>query len=89
MAHHTLKIKSMYLSRIIDGQKTFEIRDNSDRDFQVGDTFTLVEQIEPIEGSIHQNGEPQRCLDSEITYVTDYEQKENYVVFGFKNVTPF
>lgn len=35
---HKIKILQRYISRIIDGTKTFEIRKN-DRDYQVGDVI--------------------------------------------------
>lgn len=40
--NHNLKIWPQYYSRVADGSKTFEIRDN-DRGFQTGDTVTLQE----------------------------------------------
>lgn len=39
---HELKIWPMYYSRVADGSKTFEVREN-DRHFQSGDTVTLRE----------------------------------------------
>lgn len=39
---HDLKIWPQYYSRVADGSKTFEIREN-DRGFQTGDTVTLRE----------------------------------------------
>lgn len=41
MRTHELKIKKMYYDRIMTGQKDFEIRFN-DRDYQVGDTLSLM-----------------------------------------------
>lgn len=40
--NHELKIWPQYYSRVKDGSKTFEIREN-DRGFQSGDTVTLLE----------------------------------------------
>lgn len=40
--HHDLKIWPIHFSRIVDGTKTFEIREN-DRYFQPDDTVTLHE----------------------------------------------
>lgn len=40
---HELKIWPQYFERVKDGSKTFEMRDNSDRDFQRGDTVVLCE----------------------------------------------
>ncbi|MGR5862821.1 DUF3850 domain-containing protein [Bacillus pacificus] len=59
--------------------KTFEIRKN-DRDFHVGDTINLNEwdnERKEYTG---------RSIAIEILYITDYEQKEGYVVFSFKIV---
>jgi ASC-1-like (ASCH) protein len=38
MATHTLKINSEFLSALLDGSKTFEVRKN-DRNYQAGDTI--------------------------------------------------
>lgn len=40
---HELKIHPQYYARVADGSKTFEVRDNSDRGFQMGDTVVLRE----------------------------------------------
>lgn len=40
--NHELKIWPQFYSRVADGSKTFEIREN-DRGFQPGDTVTLKE----------------------------------------------
>ncbi|ELB2078489.1 DUF3850 domain-containing protein [Vibrio parahaemolyticus] len=68
MKVHQAKIKPEYLNAIIDGKKTFEIRKN-DRDYRVGDWVRLSD------GS--------RFIVVRITYLTDFEQKEGYVVFSF------
>ena len=71
---HQLKIRAEYLEQVQLGNKNFEIRSN-DRDFKVGDLVELMEI-----GSSNSA----RCL---ITFVTDFEQKEGYVVFGMKVLT--
>ncbi|MGJ6852999.1 ASCH/PUA domain-containing protein [Listeria monocytogenes] len=72
---HELKILSEYFWDIIEGRKTFEIRKN-DRDFQVGDYLILKE---------FKDGKHTRQFRAvEVTYITDYAQKEGYVVMGIK-----
>lgn len=79
MKLHNLKIKAEYANAKLNGSKMFEIRLN-DRDYKIGDTVKYT------------------CIDSPIvndriseklyyiTFITDYEQKEGYVVFGEKEV---
>lgn len=77
--HHELKILPVYFQANIDGDKPFEIRDNSDRGFQKGDTVTL---IECVDGSI--TTATGRKVTREITYVTNYGQTHEMVVIGLK-----
>jgi len=74
---HELKIEENYLTHILEGRKTFEIRFN-DRDYQVGDKieFTPIMRTD--------NKIPKRDCLFIITYLTDYEQQTDYVVFGIK-----
>lgn len=39
MMVHELKIRPMYLGDLVEGTKTFEVRERRDRNFQVGDTL--------------------------------------------------
>lgn len=75
--NHELKILPEYFEKVAIGIKTFEIRKN-DRDFKVGDTIFLRE----FENG-HYGG---RNVVAKITYITDYEQKEGYVVFGIQTI---
>ncbi|CAK3582438.1 DUF3850 domain-containing protein [Vibrio crassostreae] len=68
MKIHEVKIKAEYLNAIIDGKKTFEIRKN-DRDYRVGDRVRM--------------SDGERYLFIRIKYISDFEQKENYIVFAF------
>ena len=75
---HELKIESSYFEAVKSGDKTFEIRRN-DRDFQKGDKVVLQE----VTGD-HLYGYTGNEIEVIIKYVTNYEQKGNYVVFGFE-----
>ncbi len=77
--HHELKIMPVYFQPVLDGTKTFEIRDNSDRNFQEGDAVTLNEW----DGERFTGRNAKRL----ITFVTDYAQQLGYVVFGMKEVS--
>lgn len=74
--NHDLKIATPYLEALLDGRKTFEIREN-DRGFQAGDTVTFRENT--------LNGVPRRA-GALITYVTNYMQQPNHVVFSVADV---
>lgn len=80
--NHDLKILPAFFSAIAEGNKRFEIRNNKDRGFQRGDTVTFRE-ILPSIISINYTGNKALAL---ITYVSDYNQRPNQVVFGFDNV---
>jgi len=82
MATHELKILPCYYDAVSSGDKTFEIRDNSDRGFQKGDLIILKEFDPDRPGGF--TGLECRVY---ITYVTGYEQKPGWVVFGFKGVS--
>lgn len=70
---HELKIKPEYLAAVVTGEKTFEIRNNSDRNFQVGDTLILKSWDGEFNGNF---------VERTISYITDFEQKPGYVVLG-------
>ena len=84
---HELKILPCYFNEVVSGNKTFEIRDNSDRGFQKGDIVKLRE-FDPsfIMQKIGSGGYTGNELLIEITYVTNAYQKDNYIVFGFKKI---
>lgn len=75
---HDLKIDQKFFAPVEKGIKTFEIRCN-DRDFKVGDRICLKEINDEREFTGNQ-------IEAEITYLTNYEQRQNYVVFSFKKV---
>lgn len=76
---HELKILECYFEAVVNGTKTFEIRKNSDRGFQKGDVIKLVELESSRLGLIPTGA----SVEAIITYVTNYEQKDDYVVFSF------
>ncbi|PRT14493.1 RNA-binding protein [Bacillus toyonensis] len=76
---HNLKINKNFFAPVLEHIKTFEIRKN-DRDFHVGDTVILNEW------DSEKRQYTGRSVNTEIMYITDYEQKDDYVVFSFKIV---
>ncbi|WP_421213525.1 DUF3850 domain-containing protein [Aeromonas dhakensis] len=73
---HELKIKPESLAAIYSGEKTFEIRNNTDRNFQVGDTLLLKGWDGEFTGNF---------VEKVISYITNFEQKPGYVVLGLVN----
>lgn len=80
---HTLKLREDYVEPVLLGEKTFEVREN-DRGYQKGD-YVYFKAISrrgvPLMDTILE----QRTY--QITYVhSGLGLKENYVVFGIKEV---
>ncbi|MEQ7177802.1 DUF3850 domain-containing protein [Enterococcus thailandicus] len=75
---HELKIDSNYFEDILNNFKKFEIRKN-DRNFSKGDTVILKE----IDSNKNYTS---RKITVKIIYITNYEQKKGYVVFGFERI---
>ncbi len=76
MTKHELKILPEYFSAVAKSLKTFEIRKN-DRNYQVGDLLELKEWNDrKFTGD---------SVLMQVTYITDYAQKDNYVVMGIKS----
>ncbi|ARC72539.1 MULTISPECIES: ASCH/PUA domain-containing protein [Bacillus] len=75
MQRHKLKILPEYFDYVCTGEKSFEIRKN-DRGFKVGDLLELHEYIPEKDEFTG------RVVVREVTYMTDYAQKENYVVMA-------
>ncbi|MCH4175924.1 MAG: DUF3850 domain-containing protein [Streptococcaceae bacterium] len=79
---HELKIRSEYFQAIINGTKTFEIRKN-DRNYCVGDILILQEIND-------KNKFTSRVIRVKVIYLTDYEQKDNYIVMSItRELTKF
>ena len=75
----TLDILEKDLLPIIAGNKTFEIREQSDRKFYVGQYICLKHtNIE-----MNKNMAINTMLIIKIKYITDYAQKSDHVVFSF------
>ncbi|MBE9910012.1 DUF3850 domain-containing protein [Enterococcus mundtii] len=83
---HELKILPEYFEAVTSGRKQFEIRKN-DRGYKVGDVLNLKE-VDYFHESIttdrfYYTGDSYKA---EITYITDYAQKDGYVVLGIRGV---
>lgn len=76
---HELKIYKEYFKEVLNGSKTFEIRKN-DRNYRVGDRIVLNELQDDKKTYTG------RHFKGVITYVTDYAQKDGFVVFSFRKV---
>lgn len=75
----TLDMLEKDMLPIIAGNKTFEIREQSDRKFYVGQYVCLKHtKIE-----MNKNMAINTMLIIKIKYITDYAQKSDYVVFSF------
>lgn len=79
---HKLKILNCYYEAVVSGDKCFEIRYNGDRGFQKGDYIELVE----ISPAVNEDKETGRRILARITYVTNFNQRKDWVVFGFDEI---
>lgn len=70
-----LKVHPKYFDATMSGLKMFEIRKN-DRDFRDGDILILQEWDPVTESYTGEN------LEVAVTYLTDFAQKDGYVVMG-------
>ena len=79
---HELKILECYAQAKINGYKLFEIRDNTNHGFHKGDiiNYSVVDNL-----GLNVN-HPLNGKEYEITYVTNYNQKDGWVVFGEREV---
>lgn len=76
---HYLKTLPCYFEATRRYEKLFEIRSNKDRGFNKGDIVMLQEFV-PDKGGFYTGQE----IQAEITYVLNYNQKPDWIVFGFK-----
>lgn len=88
-ATHKLKLDTKFFDDVKNGVKTFEIRKN-DRDFRVLDTLVLY-RYDPINNTylkksleefISVNESEADHVEVSVVYITDYAQKDNYIVMG-------
>jgi len=91
---HVLKINPPYFAAVAEFRKSFEIRQN-DRGFQAGDEVLIREWDENMPRPVDWLTMPDqrwkftgREILVSIDYVTGFEQKPNWVVFGFHHVNP-
>lgn len=90
MKIHELKILPEYFEAVTSERKRFEIRKN-DRDYKVGDQLILRECKVYLKQELSGLTNPAfsytgDSYKAEITYITDYMQKNGYVVLGIKGV---
>ena len=81
---HELKTWPRYYQRVMDGDKTFEVR-AADRDFQIGDFLTLKE-YDPDTSKY--SG---RCLSAIVTYILhggNFGIESGFCVMSIKLDTP-
>lgn len=76
---HKLKIEPEYFKPMLKGLKTFEIQKNN-CNFKVGDQLILQEY------DYNKKKYTGRKLSSFITYITDYAQKDSYVVMSIRKI---
>lgn len=75
----TLDILEEYLLPILAGDKTFEIREQRDRNFHVGQHICLKHT--KVESD--KNRVTSTMIIIRIKYITDYHQNSDHVVFSF------
>lgn len=79
---HRLKLSDKFANAVLSGDKNFEIREN-DRGFQKGDIVTFI-VIDRSDFAVYH---PLNYKKYVITYVLNgWGLKENYVVFGIKEL---
>lgn len=76
---HELKILPEYYGAVVSGDKTFEIREN-DRNYEVGNILLLKEY------DSEKKKYTGRKIRKEICYMTDYAQRNGYVVLGIRDI---
>lgn len=85
---HELKIDKHFFEQVLEGNKNFEVREDSDRHFQRGDILILKEQKENVLPSIFGTRYTGRKLIAHVTYVLKDSRYviDNYAILGIKQV---
>lgn len=79
---HLLRIKEPFLTELVSGRKTFELRYN-DRGYQTGDTLIFNTSCLEQPHDCEECREAGKIVEFEITYVlSGFGLKEGYVVLG-------
>jgi len=85
---HNIKIRQEYARRILDGEKTFEVRYN-DRDYQRGDILEM-RIIDKDDKPVYLQPDPKLADDycvmiRKISYIhTGYGMAEGFVILGLE-----
>ena len=81
MSHHNLKLFTKYFQPVVDGKKRSEVRLN-DRNYQIGDTITLHEGQQELEGFQYTG----RTVSARISYIDDFGLDFGYVNLSLSDV---
>lgn len=77
---HEIKTEKQYFERVMSSEKTFEIR-RDDRGYQTGDVVVMNEVDRRNSATLRETG---RSVRVRIKYVSHYQQKEGWCVWGFE-----
>jgi len=79
--HHDLKLFTKYFQAVVDGGKRSEVRYN-DRNYQVGDTMTLREGHDSLEGYQYSG----RLVSCRISHTDRFGCQSGYLNLSIDNV---
>lgn len=79
--HHDLKLFSKYFQDVVDCKKRSEVR-NNDRNYQVGDTLTMREGHQEVDGFNYTG----RSISARISYIDNYGLNDGYVNLSLASV---
>lgn len=79
--HHNLKLFTKYFQPVVDGKKRSEVRIN-DRKYRVGDTVTLREGQQELDGFKYTG----RKVSARISYIDDFGLRHGYVNLSLRDV---